>query len=27
MTSLFAQLGIKNSNEEIEIFIVSNPGI
>ena len=27
MASLFAQLGLKNSNEEIESFIVSNRGI
>ncbi|MBA6290175.1 DUF2789 domain-containing protein [Colwellia sp. MB3u-4] len=27
MTSLFAQLGLKNSDEEIERFIASNLGI
>lgn len=27
MTSLFAQLGIKNSDEEIERFIATNRGI
>ncbi|MBA6225048.1 DUF2789 domain-containing protein [Colwellia sp. MB02u-18] len=27
MTSLFAQLGLKNSDEEIERFIASNRGI
>ena len=27
MASLFAQLGIKNSDDKIESFIASNPGI